>query len=342
MSGNENLPVISGFEKSPTIGELTKALANAHKQFKPVLKDANNPFFKSKYADLAGVIEATADALSDQGLAVIQSPGKIYNGHILLTTLLSHASGEWIKDELELPIAKFDAQGTGSAITYARRYAYQAIVGVAAEDDDGNAASQKFEKQGDNFVRKTDSPVTAGQGVNVPNLPVAPVTVGKLPELQKPVARKKKESVPDAGKPWAGLAGVNATKQTNEVFPGLENVGYTPPQDVKAVSNTITPENPITDADVIFPGDPEPPVNPGKSMVGENPARLATDDERKAFMARLIKLKDKGFTGIREYLLKESGVQITNDIPVQKMNELVARLEAAESEGKLKELLGGK
>ena len=155
-------------------------------------------------------------------------------------------------------------------------------------------------------------------------------------ERTKPVARKKKESVPDAGKPWAGLAGVNAPKQTNEVFPGLENVGYTPPQDVKAVSNAITPENPITDADVIFPGDPEPTPEVQKT------GRLATDDERKAFMARLIKLKDKGFTGIREYLLKESGVQITNDIPVQKMNELVARLEVAESEGKLKELLGGK
>jgi hypothetical protein len=322
MSGNENLPVISGFEKSPTIGELTKALANARKDFKPVLKDANNPFFKSKYADLAGVIESTTAALSKNELVVIQSPGKIYNGHILLTTLLSHSSGEWIKDELELPIAKFDAQGTGSAITYARRYAYQAIVGVSAEDDDGNAESQKFEKQGDNFVRKTDQTATTGQ---------APKPAAK--------GRPKKESVPDAGKPWGG----EFEKKPDQVFTGGDSYSKSGPP----APNAITPENPITDADVIFPGDPEPTpekyVSPleGKSMVGENPARLATDDERKAFMVRLIKLKDKGFTGIREFLLKESGVQITNDIPVQKMNELVARLEVAESEGKLKELLNG-
>ena len=323
MSGNENVPVISGFEKSPTIGELTKALANAHKNFKPVLKDANNPFFKSKYADLAGVIEATADALSDQGLAVIQSPGKIYNGHILLTTLLSHVSGEWIKDELELPIAKFDAQGTGSAITYARRYAYQAIVGVAAEDDDGNAASQKFEKQPDgNFVRKTDSPVTAGQG-NIQKIADAE-SVDSKKDRTNPVTRKKKESVPDAGKPWGG-----EFEAKTATTPG-------------SPANAITPENPITDADVIFPGDPEPPVNPGKSMVGENPARLANDDERKAFMARLIKLKDAGYTGIREWLLKKSSQTITNDIPFARMNDLVQELEDFEKAGTLKALLEAK
>jgi hypothetical protein len=251
--------------------------------------------------------------------------------------LLSHSSGEWIKDELELPIAKFDAQGTGSVITYARRYAYQAIVGVAAEDDDGdgNAASQKFEKQGDNFVRKTDSPVPA-------QVPAAVPAQVKAAEPPKPATkgRPKKESVPDAGKPWGG----EFEKKPDQVFTGGDSYSKSGPP----APNAITPENPITDADVIFPGDPEPPkpekyVSPleGKSMVGENPARLATDDERKAFMVRLIKLKDKGFTGIREFLLKESGVQITNDIPVQKMNELVARLEVAESEGKLKELLNG-
>ena len=329
MSGNENVPVISGFEKSPTIGELTKALANAHKNFKPVLKDANNPFFKSKYADLAGVIEATADALSDQGLAVIQSPGKIYNGHILLTTLLSHVSGEWIKDELELPIAKFDAQGTGSAITYARRYAYQAIVGVAAEDDDGNAASQKFEKQPDgNFVRKTDSPVTAGQG-NIQKIADAE-SVDSKKDRTNPVTRKKKESVPDAGKPWGG-----EFEAKTATTPG-------------SPANAITPENPITDADVIFPGDPDPkPVKEALSQgtidgYKEEQNRLATDDERKAFMARLIKLKDAGYTGIREYLLKASGETITNNIPFVRMQSLVNQLEDAHEKGILKGVLEAK
>ena len=307
--------VAGGLTTSDEIGELAKALSVARKDFKPVIKDASNPFFKSKYADLAGVIESTSEALSKNGLVVIQSP-RLKENRVSVTTLLAHSSGQWLRDELELPLSKFDAQGAGSAITYARRYAYQAIVGVAAEDDDGNAASQKFEKQGDGSFAKVDP---------------------KTPTEQPKRGRPSKKAEASDGQPWAG-----------QFQPKTADAPGSPVQETSVSTNNgqnIHGINDLTDADVIFPGDPEPTpekyVSPleGKSMVGENPARLATDDERKAFMARLIKLKDKGFTGIREYLLKESGVQITNDIPVQKMNELVARLEAAESEGKLKELL---
>ena len=199
-------PVSQGLTTSDEIGELAKALASARKDFKPVLKDANNPFFKSKYADLAGVIEATSDALSKNGLVVIQSPRLTLN-RIAVTTLLAHSSGQWLRDELELPLSKFDAQGAGSAITYARRYSYQAIVGVAAEDDDGNAASQKFEKQADGNFARTEN-------------------VQKPVETKKPV--KKKESVPDAGKPWGGLAGVpntvNARKDEDPIPSPIANI----------------------------------------------------------------------------------------------------------------------
>jgi ERF superfamily len=328
---SDNIPVVSGFSTSSTIGELTKALALAHKEFKPVLKDANNPFFKSKYADLAGVIESTSDALSAHELVVIQSPGRIYNGHILLTTLLSHSSGEWIKDELELPIAKFDAQGTGSAITYARRYAYQAIVGVAAEDDDGNSASGKFEKQPDgSFARKSTENVQIGSTLAVPNPPVEVPNSGKIAEPAKPATRKKKESVPDAGKPWAGQFEPKIFNTPPGAMP--ESVS------VSIQSNAITPENPITDADVLFPGDPEPAIHETTNPAKEVP-RIPTDAERKAFMDRLIVLKNKGYSGIREYLLKESGETITNNIPFLKMAELVARLEQQEKNGDLKALL---
>lgn len=155
----ETVVLKSTFTTSDEIGQLTAALAAARDEFKPVVKDATNPFFKAKYADLAGVIESTSPALSKNKLAVIQSP-RMANGHVIVTTLLAHASGEWIKDELELPTTKYDAQGAGSAITYARRYAYQAIVGVAAEDDDGNAASEKsptFTKSGDGTFSKQES-----------------------------------------------------------------------------------------------------------------------------------------------------------------------------------------
>jgi hypothetical protein len=317
---DQEIPVYTGFEKSPTIGELTKALANARAYFKPVLKDATNPFFKSKYADLAGVIEATTAALSKNELVVIQSPGKIYNGHILLTTLLAHSSGEWIKDELELPIAKFDAQGTGSAITYARRYAYQAIVGVVAEDDDGNAASQKFEKQPDGgFVRKTDN------GTNsVPQSPVS--VVGKLPEPPKVAARKKKESVPDAGEPWAGLAG----KPVQET-PVSPTNGQTSPVNIPQTEPNIHGIV-IQDSEVPFPGDPEPTPEPN---------RLPTDEEAKGFRERLIKIKDKGFAGLGQWILKTSGKPRTQDIPYTQIARMVGQVEAADKAGNLKELLEG-
>lgn len=133
----------AGLRHSPTIGELGKALAAAGLEFDTAVKDTSNPFFKSKYADLAELIRATRKALSQHGLAVIQSP-RVSERSAKVTTMLLHSSGEWIADDLELPAAqgtKFDAQTVGSAITYARRYAYQSILNIAGEvDDDGNAA----------------------------------------------------------------------------------------------------------------------------------------------------------------------------------------------------------
>lgn len=137
------------FEMSATVGALMAALAKARKAFKPVVKSCENPFFKSKYADLAEVIEATKDGLSDNGIAVLQPPAFAKtNGLVTILTIVGHASGEWIKAWLEMPVSKMDAQGVGSAITYGRRYAYSAILNVASEqDDDGNAAvSGDFKK----------------------------------------------------------------------------------------------------------------------------------------------------------------------------------------------------
>lgn len=137
------------FEMSNGIGTLIGALAKARKEFKPVIKDSANPFFKSKYADLSAVIEATKEGLSANGLAVLQPPAfERSTGTVEVLTLLAHTSGEWIKSILHMPINKTDAQGVGSAITYGRRYAYSAVLNVASEeDDDGNAAvSGEFKK----------------------------------------------------------------------------------------------------------------------------------------------------------------------------------------------------
>jgi len=132
--------------RSETIGELAKALAAAQGEISEAVKTSENPFFKSRYADLAAVWQACRPVLSKHGLAVSQlsetrwTDGKL---GVCMTTILMHSSGEFIASELTLYPKVADPQGIGSAITYARRYGLQPIVGVVAigEDDDGNQAS---------------------------------------------------------------------------------------------------------------------------------------------------------------------------------------------------------
>jgi hypothetical protein len=129
-------------QTSDNIADLAAALAKAQGAIDTAKKDATNPHFKSKYADLASVWDACRKALSDNGLSVVQTPGECGGNQVEMTTMLLHASGQWISDRLTIPLAKVDAQGYGSAITYARRYALSAMVGVAPDDDDGNAATK--------------------------------------------------------------------------------------------------------------------------------------------------------------------------------------------------------
>ncbi len=126
--------------KSETIGNLAKALSIAQGQFEHAKKDSANPFFKSTYANLASVIDAAKKPLADNGLAVIQTT-EIIDAEIVLETTLAHVSGEWINGNYPIRPIKNDPQSVGSAITYARRYAFSAITGIAADDDDGNAGS---------------------------------------------------------------------------------------------------------------------------------------------------------------------------------------------------------
>jgi len=128
--------------KSESIAGLAAALAQAQGSMKGAIKDSANPFFKSKYADLASVVEAIRAAFSANGLSYIQTLEPSDKDEVRVETTLLHSSGEWIScGILSLPVSKVDAQGYGSALTYARRYSLSAAVGVAPEDDDGNAAS---------------------------------------------------------------------------------------------------------------------------------------------------------------------------------------------------------
>jgi hypothetical protein len=126
-------------ETSPTTGALALALSKAQGLIEGAKKDRLNPHFRSSYADLASVWDACREPLSKNEIAVVQTTRPSDAGVIVVTTLM-HSSGEWIRGELFLPVTKNDAQGYGSALTYARRYGLAAIVGVAPEDGDAEGA----------------------------------------------------------------------------------------------------------------------------------------------------------------------------------------------------------
>jgi hypothetical protein len=127
--------------RSETINEISAALAKAQGLLRPAIKDTVNPFFKSVYADLAAIIDVIREPMSSNGLAILQSI-ETDAGDVVITTLLSHTSGQWIETALRLKPTKNDPQGVASAATYGRRIGLQSLVGVAADtDDDGNAAS---------------------------------------------------------------------------------------------------------------------------------------------------------------------------------------------------------
>lgn len=126
--------------KSENISEICKAMNLAQPAIKAAIKDSNNPFFKSKYADLQNVWDACKEAIHSHGLAVMQLPSHV-DGEPALETILTHSSGQWISGVYPLNPTKKDPQGVGAAITYARRYALAALIGVVYdEDDDGEVA----------------------------------------------------------------------------------------------------------------------------------------------------------------------------------------------------------
>lgn len=143
-------------EHSESIKELAAALSAFQAEVGNVKKDATNPFFKSKYATLENIISTIKPHLRKHGLSYAQFP----DGESGLTTIVMHSSGEWIAASVDIrPIPEYaksdekherpyiSPQGQGSAITYARRYALGAALGIATDDDDdGNAASQPAAK----------------------------------------------------------------------------------------------------------------------------------------------------------------------------------------------------
>ncbi len=131
--------------QSQDVTTLAKALLAVQKQLQPAFKDAANPFTKSNYATLNSVMEACRDALQSNGIWMTQlpmpTPEHLGSGHLALQTKFTHASsGQWQASLTIVPLPKNDPQGMGSAMTYARRYALTAMLGIVTEDDDGESA----------------------------------------------------------------------------------------------------------------------------------------------------------------------------------------------------------
>lgn len=132
--------------------EIAQALVKAQRAFGPALKTSSNPHFKSRYADLAACVEAVMDGLNANGIALVQQTHECEAG-VIVETVFVHESGETFSaGKLHVPAVKHDAQGYGSALTYARRYSLMAACGIAPEDDDGNAASRKAPAQPDGYA----------------------------------------------------------------------------------------------------------------------------------------------------------------------------------------------
>lgn len=144
------------YRRSESIVNFAAAFAKAQSKMSNAAKDSANPFFHSKYADLASVRDACMEHLNLNGIGVMQFPRQFDmegNVFVEIETLLTHETGEWFADSLTLPVTPkydkdtkaeyVDAQAIGSAITYGRRYALAAMCGVAPEEDDGNGASAK-------------------------------------------------------------------------------------------------------------------------------------------------------------------------------------------------------
>ena len=141
---------VDEFRMSDSLKAIAPAIILAQKALKNPEKNAKNPHFGNRYADLGSCMESAKDCLNKHDIGLIQVFAPAPAGTVAVTTLLLHKSGEYISGTSTIPLDRMNAQGYGSAATYARRYGVQAIIGMVAEDDDdGNVAVNDGGRQGD-------------------------------------------------------------------------------------------------------------------------------------------------------------------------------------------------
>lgn len=134
---------MSDIIKSESVARLFEALSKAQAELDKAVKDSANPFYKSKYADLEAVQDASRPHLAKYGLSITQLPMSGEDGTVKLATILGHSSGEYIGSIGGMKPVDTKPQTVGSTLTYLRRYMWAAIAGVAQTDDDGNDGSGK-------------------------------------------------------------------------------------------------------------------------------------------------------------------------------------------------------
>jgi hypothetical protein len=140
---------VEEMEQSANITELAKALAKLQGELKTVSRDKTNPYFNSKYADLSAIWDACRKPLADNGLSLVQTTDRA-GEDIVLETLLLHETGEWIKGKLPINPARDEPQAIGSAISYARRYAMSAMLGIVSDEDDDAEAGAAHQTRKNN------------------------------------------------------------------------------------------------------------------------------------------------------------------------------------------------
>lgn len=230
---------------SENINEIAKALSTAQREMRPASKDSTNPHFRSKYSDLASVMDAIREPIGANGLSIWQDATLNEMG-VNVTTRIVHLSGQWVEfGPLTIPLGKKDAHAVGSACSYGKRYALCAALGVVSDDDDdGNkaVASYKSEPKKMSFTIKETPQVNENQVANVGNVfddTTTTVSKDQWIELNKLIEQcedKFKQKI------WDGLAGmgVNSYEQLEEpTFIKLKNacIGHISKQKKAASEN---------------------------------------------------------------------------------------------------------
>jgi len=168
--------------QSDTIAELSKALVAAQSEMEGVPRSTRGQVGNQEryYADLATVIDVVRTPLAKNKLAYVQFPHDADNGKVAVTTRIIHESGEWIESSVSMPSGGSGAQGIGSAITYARRYSLMAALGLAAEDDDGAAASTPAPKPRQQRAQQRQQPESQGPAPDEAVPDGAGITAGQI------------------------------------------------------------------------------------------------------------------------------------------------------------------